>query len=521
VTDPATGPLLTGARVLIVDDHAHLAENLAEILEDEGAVVERAATAAEAIAITEKERAFDLALVDIRLPDARGVLLVPKLRASGDGTMEVVLITGEASLEDAIAAVKAGAYDYVLKPLDPEGLLARLARALAQVKLKRETDRLARALAGSEADLRTLVDTIQALLVVVDEDHVVVRVNPSTASALGVRAEALVGRDWLDFVPPLARAQAEACIDQVLREHRHCNVEGRMLGASGERIVRWQWAPHVRGDGKRLAYGSGLDVTELFELERRTRLSEKLAAVGTLAAGLAHEIRNPLNAAGLQLQLLARRLAKLDDAAGGRKPGVELKLHEPVAVVRAELERLSHLVEDFLAFARPIELHVASGDLRGIVEQVANLVSAEFQTKGVALDVELPADPVQVAADREKLRQVLLNLLRNALEASESAAEKRSDGTGGHVTIRMTPEIDGATIEITDDGVGIPTEHLPRIFEPFYSTKPTGTGLGMPISHSIVTMHGGDIRVFSDPTQAPGTSVRISLPRSPPKLLLR
>jgi PAS domain S-box-containing protein len=508
--------------VLIVDDHAHLSENLAEILEDEGATVARAATAAEALLITAAERPFDLALVDIRLPDARGVVLVPQLRASGDGTTEVVLITGEASLEDAIAAVKAGAHDYVLKPLDPEKLLARLARALAQVKLKRETDRLARALAGSAAYLRTLVDTIQALLVVIDEQRNVVSVNPATAAALGTRGDELVGRNWLDFVPPLARAQAEACVDEVLTDHKHCSVEGRLVGAIGERIIRWQWAPHVRGDGRRLAYGSGLDVTELFELERRTRLSEKLAAVGTLAAGLAHEIRNPLNAAGLQLQLLTRRLTKLDDAIGGRKLGVELKLHEPVEVVRAELQRLSHLVEDFLAFARPTELYVANGDLRGIVEQVASLVSAEFQQKGVTLDVSLPAAPVPVAADREKLRQVLLNIIRNALEASESSAERApGSASGGRVVLRLTPEIDGATIVIQDNGAGIPIEHLPRIFEPFYSTKPAGTGLGMPISHSIVTLHGGDIQVFSDPAQRPGTEVRISLPRSPPKLQAR
>ena len=363
-----TSPELGDAHVLLVDDHEDLVENLTEILEEEGARVSRASRASEAL-----ERAkggFDVALVDIRLPDATGLSLLPTLKQTGDGLSEVLLITGNASLDDAIEAVGQEAYAYVLKPFDPVMLLATVGRALEKVRLQRER------------------------------------------------------RD----------------------------------------------------------------------LERRARIAEKLAAVGTLSAGLAHEIRNPLNAASLQMQLLERRL---------ERSGADPKLLEPVDTVKREIARLSLLVEDFLRFARPADLYRRRFDVVGLVREIFGLLEPEAERLAIELRQELPDEALHVDGDREKLNQVILNIIRNAMEALEE--------TGGTITVSLDWVDEGmASLKIIDDGPGIPSEIMTRIFEPFFSTKPMGTGLGMAICHSLVQQHGGDIRVSCDQ----GTTVEILLPGS-------
>ena len=358
---------LLDAHVLLVDDHDDLVENLTEILEDEGARVTRAARASEAV--DRAKAGFDVALVDIRLPDATGLSLLPQLKQSGDGYGEVLLITGNASLDDAIEAVGQDAYAYVLKPFDPADLIATVGRALEKVRLQR-----------------------------------------------GAR-----------------------------------------------------------------------------ELERRARIAEKLAAVGTLSAGLAHEIRNPLNAASLQMQLLERRLKRLD--------ADDPKLLEPVEMVQRELARLSHLVEDFLRFARPADLYLRRFDANSMIRQVVELQVPEAARAGIELRAVLPDEHLHINGDRDKLQQVLLNIIRNAIEALEER--------GGNILVSLEWADDGMLrLRIVDDGPGIPDEILSRIFEPFFSTKPMGTGLGMAISHSLIQQHGGAIEIQCED----GTSVDILLP---------
>ncbi len=487
---------LEGARVLLVDDHPDLAENIQEILEDEGAQVVLASTAAEALERTAAD--LDLALVDIRLPDAKGLSLIPEIKRRSRGLTEVLLITGDALLEDAIDAVKFGAYDYLLKPFDPETLLSTLERARESVRLRREKDELSRALARSEENLRTLVDTVGALLLVLDDRGRVILANPAVANASGQSQEELVGVDWFEVhVPRSQRVDARARFSSLLASGRPASFEGRVTRADGrgDRRVLWQWSRLQVPSGSYHVYASGQDVSSLRELERRTKLAEKLAAVGTLAAGLAHEIRNPLNAATLQLQLLERRMVK---------HGVPDRLKDPVGVVQSEIKRLSSLVEDFLRFARPTDIHPQKVDLRQIAEHVLKLETPAAEQRGAKLRVDIPAEPVEIKVDLDKIQQVIINLVNNALEAV---------GQGGEVELVVRQDGDGARIEVNDDGPGIPAEHLARIFEPFFSTKTTGTGLGMAICHSLVQVHGGDIKI----RVKDGTKITVELPPEPPK----
>jgi signal transduction histidine kinase len=230
---------------------------------------------------------------------------------------------------------------------------------------------------------------------------------------------------------------------------------------------------------------------KLLSRERRIQ-SDRLISVQTLSAGLAHEVRNPLNAAKLQLELLERRLRRQVD---------DPRLLEPVTLAQKEIERLTALLNDFLAFARPPELHAESINVAAILREVVDLERVAAESRGASLAFTAPEQLV-ANVDPPKLKQVVLNLVRNAIDAVTA---------GGHVAVELIPREAELEIRVSDDGPGIPPDVLARIYEPFYSTKEGGTGLGMSIAHSLVALHGGSIAIE---TSARGTRFVVKIPRS-------
>ena len=253
-------------------------------------------------------------------------------------------------------------------------------------------------------------------------------------------------------------------------------LETAIRGKAGHgRIIRWHFT-HAPTDGDDVSvFALGLDTTDERALLERTKHQERLAAIGTMAAGLAHEIRNPLN--GAQLHTTFLDLALRDINANS-------ELLDTVHVVRDEIRRLGGLVTEFLDFARPRPLLVKPVDLQALFERVTKMTAAQAQERDVTVTLDLPTTPVELLADGAKLEQVLLNLVQNAIEALEH---------GGKVVIRARRQPRTVTIEVEDDGPGIPSGS--PIFDAFYSTKSQGTGLGLSISHRIVTDHGGSIDV--------------------------
>ncbi len=355
-------------RVLIVDDNATLVDNLREILEDAGYAVHGYGSCASAL--QGAREGFDVALVDLRLPDGDGTALAPQLKeAAPDG--EVVLLTGFATLESAMAAVRAGACAYLVKPCATQELLVTVEQAMRQVRLHGE---------------------------------------------------------------------------------------------------------------KR-------------ELSRRAQMSEKLAAVGTMTAGLSHEIRNPLNAAALQLTVLERRVQKLDKEA-------QPSLLEPLHLVRDEIRRLDHILEDFLQFARPREFQPRAIAVPTVLTKVLDLLEGEAERRHIALE-RVFEDVPPVAGDEERLRQVVMNLALNALDAV---------GPGGTVRVSCAREESApqeVAIYVDDSGPGIPPDLRDRIFEPFFTTKAQGSGLGLSIVHAIVTQHGGTISIEDAPSGGARFALRL------------
>lgn len=474
-------------RLLIVDDNAALAENLNELFTDEGYQTMVVGTGADAL-----ERAregFDLAVVDVRLPDMPGTALLPRLRALQPRS-EAVVVTANADLDSAIEAMKGGAFSYLTKPVRTEELLLTVERAKERILLERRSEGLKQALETSERTLRKVMDTVSAVIIALDGGGRVRFVSRGSKDVLGYEPEAITGHALVSLVSdPEAREDFSRSLPSRSRPEvvdAEVNMRHR---EGGTRVIKWRWS--AVSDEEYAVFGVGTDITHEVELERKMRAAERLAAAGTLTAGLAHEIRNPLNAAILQLSLLERLSRRLPSEA--RAPIVA-----PLDLVQSELRRLDTLLENFLSFARPKDYARQPVDFSKLVERTVSLEAelAAKEEKTLAVNIE---PRIFVSGDEGALQQVVLNLLKNALEAASR-----------EVRVQLSRHVDHLELEVEDDGPGIAPEHEARLFEPFFTTKSNGTGLGLPIVFTIVQRHEGSI-AFARPV-AGGTRFTVSLP---------
>mgnify|MGYP001058525388 FL=1 len=234
------------------------------------------------------------------------------------------------------------------------------------------------------------------------------------------------------------------------------------------------------------------------EMRKRLEQSERLSSLGQLAAGVAHEIRNPLNAISMASQRLQREYMPCEQDKGadfGRLTGV----------IRDEIRRLNVIIEDFLTFSRSRRLELREFSLTEVIQKLARLMGEEARVRGIALTVRPEQDSLMVPMDVDKLQQALINMVKNAMESI--------DGTGSIGIVMEKQPGDRAVVRIADTGSGLAPGEVEKIFDPDYTTKEKGLGLGLPIAYEIIRGHGGTIRVQSSPGQ--GTTFEIELPTKP------
>jgi signal transduction histidine kinase len=247
-----------------------------------------------------------------------------------------------------------------------------------------------------------------------------------------------------------------------------------------------------------------IENSNLYESLKRSqnimRRADRLASLGTLIASLAHEIRNPLVSIKTFTQLLPERIED------------EEFRNYFLKVASGEIDRLTGLINELLGFARPSEPRLEGEDVNAIIDKMEVLVATEARRKNVSLQKDFARDLPQVKVDAEQLKQVLLNILLNAIQAIQGEGKVWIETRLTQVPIedKVEPFVQ---IEVRDNGVGIPAENLERIFDPFFSTRPEGSGLGLGISHQIIHDHGGFIGVESEVGK--GTSFKVHLPLKP------
>jgi signal transduction histidine kinase len=233
----------------------------------------------------------------------------------------------------------------------------------------------------------------------------------------------------------------------------------------------------------------------IIEIERRLEKAERLSALGHLAAGVAHEIRNPLNAISMASQRLKREYVPADDEKSR-------EFHTLAGVIRDEIRRLDGIIEEFLTFSKSRRLELHEYPVTDVLQKIVNLMREEAASKGITIETRFSDSPAIIPMDMDKLQQAFLNFIKNAMESISGE---------GSIVIAVGPSgKDRISVKISDTGCGMTSEEVDRIFNPEYTTKEKGLGLGLPLAHEIVRGHGGEIRVISGPGS--GTTFEIILP---------
>jgi two-component system, cell cycle sensor histidine kinase and response regulator CckA len=490
------------ATILIVDDEPVILDVFRRFLEGEGRTLLLAASAREAFTIAGEAGDIDVALVDKNLGDGSGLDVARRLKAARPD-VEVILVTGYASLDSAIQAVQIGAFDYVTKPIaDYDALNLKVENAVEKVRMRRAQRALVSRLMESEARHRGVFETSSDAILLVDgETGLVDDANPAAERLYGRGRDALRRLRYPELLDPEVEPQ-------VLEPGAHA-VPGRHRRVDGTPFPVEVTVDALHLHDRELKVLSIRDVSEREraegerrELEQNLRQAQKMEAVGRLAGGVAHDFSNVLAVILGYSELLIRDLPTTDPRLRECADGIIEAAHRAVGVTRQllTLSRKKLLRPEVLSLNRVVQdLHKLLG--RAIGERIE-------------LSLQLQDGIWPILADSDQLAQVLLNLAVNSRDAMPDggplAISTANADLGEPPRDLPVPAGRYVTLTVKDGGCGMSEEVRTRIFEPFFTTKETGTGLGLATVYGIVRQAGGAIRVESRPGE--GSAFTVYLP---------
>jgi two-component system, sporulation sensor kinase E len=369
-------------------------------------------------------------------------------------------------------------------------------------------------LARERSFLETLFNAIDDGVVVVDENGRIIYFNEAATRLLNWTADEVEGRPIADFLPQLKWEALSAPGPRGRRGAVHQELEVTFPRSRFLRV----YATPLDGDAKGSS-GMALilhDATEARQQTYEAIENERIHSLTLLAGSVAHEIGNPLNALHIHLQLLTRQVKKLRSVAAAQSPPnsetdeIARKLDHYLDVARGEITRLDYIVTQYLQAIRPSAPQLAAGSLNDVARETLELLRPEMENRGLTIKEKLARRLPLSQMDSNQMKQVLVNLIKNAMQAMTR---------GGTLTVQSGAGDDSVWVSVGDTGGGIPQDQVNHIFEPFYTTKKKGTGLGLMIVQRIVSRHNGRIELESHVGQ--GTTFRIYLPSNerPQRLL--
>jgi two-component system sensor kinase FixL len=338
-----------------------------------------------------------------------------------------------------------------------------------------------------------VVETARDAVVTIDESHRIVFFNKAAEEMFGYSKEEVMGQDLSIIIPRPHKDRHREYVRRYVETRRGKFID-HTVDLTGERRCGEEFPISISFSvaelgGHLLMTAMMRDMSEVKAMERKLLQNERLASIGRALSFVTHEVKNPLVVIGG----FARSLLRESGLSHGQR--------EKLEIIAGEVKRLEGLLEEIQDFSKPLRLNRERLHLGPFLEGEISILRDSEICREVRVDVSVQGDPV-VRADREKLRQVLVNLIKNSLEAMEKRGNilvKAAQGSEGHVEI---------TVE--DDGKGIPEDKVEDLFQPFFTTKPGGTGLGLPLCRKIVGDHGGDMSMR--PRPGGGTIVTIRLP---------
>jgi two-component system, sporulation sensor kinase E len=350
-------------------------------------------------------------------------------------------------------------------------------------------------LAREKGFLEMLFNTIQEGVIVTDGHGNINYLNAAACDLLGLDAQNSIGQPIARYLRDMDWTKLFGADDA---EWRKIVLRELEVSYPKHRFLDFYVVPLADSSGL-APKPSGLvvilrDVTESRRAAESALQSEKLSAIMLLAAGVAHEIGNPLNSLNIHMQLMERELKRLP-------PKNQQPLREHLEVARQEIARLDGIVSQFLQAVRPRQPDFQPASLNELVRETLDFMRGEIQDRGILVETELAQNETRAHVDKQQIRQALFNVIKNAIQAMTQNG-----------LLRVSTEFDDhfATVSVADNGCGIPREQIGRIFEPYFTTKTDGSGIGLMVVQRIISEHGGHIEIESDVGR--GTTFRMRLP---------
>jgi len=494
------------AKILHVDDQEASRYAVTRILRQEGFAVMEGANAAEALRLASE--CPDLILLDVRLPDMNGFEVCRKLKAQhATSTIPVLLLTSTyGDDESKVKGLDSGADGYLTQPIEPPVLIAYI-RALLRARRAEE------GLVAAGREWESTFDAIGDSIALLDRDGRVHRSNKTLASLLGKPMTDIIGRTLWELLPGVAEPVTGCPFTRMLksgqRESKLSCVNEKCFRVTFDplfdRSANLFGAVHIMRDiteqkrvenALRESEARYRSVAEKLEtlVEKKVaelRQAETLALIGRMVASVAHEVRNPLQTIGMGVDALRKRME--EDETN----------REILEEIGHGLSMLNLIIKELLEYSRPVKLQYGHCALRDIVQEALKALAEK--NRKIAVELELEDENREVLVDGEMLKRVLINILSNAADAMPHGGTLRISSRfpveGGKKVLRL---------EIADTGCGIKEEDLRYIYQPFFTTKQQGTGLGISICRKIIDAHKGEMKVKSELNK--GTTVEIKIP---------
>ncbi len=494
----------TTAHILLVEDQPEHARFTKVYLQRKGYQVVTTPSAPRAVKLA-KQNDFDLILMDVMLPDGSGIEVCDKIRQDTRlKNVPIMMVTSRGDLTDKIKSFDVGADDYIVKPFQLEELLARV-ELMIRTKELRE----------SEERYRDLVENLQDLVFMIKKDGTILGINLRTEKTLAGKREEILGTPLSAYIHPDFLDTFKALLQDVETVNSAENAYLKLV-TPDHQIVPVQTSASAMRVGTKVIQIRLImrDVTEQERLEAEIRhytqlleekvadktrqlnatqqkliLAEKTASLGQLAAGVAHEIRNPLNIISTSIYYLSKVIRENNG-----------NVREHLNIIQSEIERTQRIVTNLLDFSRKTPDDRQSADVNQILKNLVTLIEKDLRNSDIELQINLKPVPY-CKTNMDDLKQIFLNLIINAKEAMVN---------GGTLSISTDYSPEGwVLIEISDTGSGIPKDIQDKIFDPFFTTKAdvNGTGLGLSIVQSGVKRNRGEIDLESEPGE--GTTITI------------
>lgn len=506
-------------KILVVDDERRLSESLSYLLTAKNYTVTMATGGREGLALVSKHD-FDLAILDVHLKDMLGTEIMGAIKTRGSDTV-VIIITADANLDSALAALKCGAYDYMRKPFEFEELLHTVENALNQKALEREKQQINEKLYLSEKKYRHLVQNSPDIIYTLDAQGHFTFLSEAVEHLLGFTVVELIGKHYTEIVCNADRDKARWFFDERRSKMRATSGVELRLKISRSRLPMGSDSRYLTVELKSMGiyeesgkhggrrhigtHGVIRDISERQRIQAKLQNAERLESLGTLAGGIAHDFNNLLMGIQGRSSLILMGLDPTNDQ------------RDHLQAIEEYICSAAHLTKQLLGFARGGKYEVKPTDINALVENSARMFGRT--KKEIIIETRFHHPALVVSVDRRQIEQVLLNLFVNAWQAMPDGGKLKIETENVMLekeACRLYQLSPGRYVRtsVTDSGIGIDQKTLHRIFDPFFTTKEKnrGTGLGLASAYGIIKNHGGILNATSE--IGSGSTFNIYLPIS-------